>query len=251
MLTDNLRFRLLAAGGHVAASALIAAAVAAVTLGLWYPGAIGDMAGGRKLFFLILGVDVVMGPLLTLIVFDRRKPRRELVRDLAVIAALQLGALGYGLYTLYVARPVALVHEPGRFRVVTAHEVQADDLPNARPEYRRLSLTGPWVIGTRLTRSDERLESLELALKGFDVGQRPSRWQPYPESRATILAESKPVSELLARHAARAEALRAALAASRLSVESARYLPVVARGDWVVLLDAEGHIAGYAAFDGF
>jgi hypothetical protein len=251
MLTENLRFRLIAAGSHVAVSALIAAVVAAITLGLWYPGAIGDMAGGRKLFFLILGVDVVMGPLLTLVVFDKRKPRRELVRDLAVIAALQLGALAYGGHTLYIARPVALVQEPGRFRIVTANDVQVDDLPNARPEFRELPLDGPWVLGTRPTRPDEKLESLDQALKGFDVGQRPSRWQPYAESRAAILADSKPVAELLKRHVAREAELRAALAGAHLDAASAHYLPVVARGDWVALLDAEGNIAGYAPFDGF
>ncbi|WP_298834059.1 pilus assembly protein [uncultured Piscinibacter sp.] len=250
-LTDTLRARLLAAGAHLAVSALIAAGVAAVTLGLWYPGAFAEMAGGRRLFLLILGVDVVMGPLLTLVVFDRRKPRGELVRDLAVIAALQLGALAYGLHTLYVARPVALVHEPGRFRVVAANEVQLDDLPNASEAFRQLWLDGPRILGTRPTRPEERLGSLELALKGYDVGQRPSRWRPYAESRETILAESKPVSELLGRHAERQQELRTRLAELNLPPDQARYLPAVARGDWVVLLDGRGDIAGYAPFDGF
>jgi hypothetical protein len=242
---------LLAAASHLAISALIASAVAVVTLGIWYPGAIGQMAGGRKLFFLILGVDVVMGPLLTLVVFDKRKPRRELIRDLAVIAALQLAALSYGLHTLYVARPVALVHEPDRFRVLTAQDVQVADLPNAREEFRQLSLSGPLILGTRPTRPEEKLESLELALKGFDIGQRPSRWQPYAESRATILAQGKPVVDLIKRYPARAAELQALLAELKLAPEQAHYLPVVARGDWVVILNAQGDIAGYAPFDGF
>jgi hypothetical protein len=209
------------------------------------------MAGGRRLFFLILGVDVVMGPLLTLVVFDKRKQRRELVRDLAVIATLQLAALGYGLHTLYVARPVALVHEPGRFRVLTAQDVQVADLPNAREEYRRLSLSGPVILGTRPTRPEEKLESLELALKGFDIGQRPSRWQSYAESRAQILAESRSLNELIKRYPERNRQLQAVLAEAKLTVDQARYLPAVARRDWVVILNAQGDIAGYAPFDGF
>lgn len=249
--SDTLRFRLLAATGHLAISALIAAAVAVVTLGIWYPGTIGQMAGGRQLFFLILGVDVVMGPLLTLVVFDKRKSRRELIRDLAVIASLQLAALGYGLHTLYVARPVALVHEPGRFRVLTAQEVQVADLPNAREEFRQLSLSGPLILGTRPTRPEERLESLDLALKGFDIGQRPSRWQPYAESRALILSESRPLEELVKRYPGRSQELQTALADARLPLDQARYLPVLARGDWVAILNAQGDIAGYAPFDGF
>jgi len=250
-LSDPFRYRLLAAASHLGISALIAAAVALVTLGLWYPGAFAEMAGGRRLFLLILGVDVVMGPLLTLIVFDIRKPRRELVRDLAVIGTLQLAALGYGLHTLYVARPVALAYEPGRFRIVIAHDVPLDQLDQARPEYRHLPLTGPWILGTRPTRPEERLESLEKSLKGVDIGQRPERWRPYADSRAEVLATARPVELLLQRFPDRRQDLLDRLAALKLDATRARFLPIVARGDWVALLDERGDIAGYAPFDGF
>ncbi len=250
-LSDPLRYRLLAAASHLGISALIAAAVALVTLGLWYPSAFAEMAGGRRLFLLILGVDVVMGPLLTLIVFDIRKPRRELMRDLAVIGALQVAALGYGLHTLYGARPVAVAYEPGRFRVVAANDVPADQLPEARPEYRSLPLTGPWILGTRPTRPEERLASLEMALKGVDIGQRPERWQPYAESRSQVLAESKPIETLLQRYPDRRKELLDRVATLKLDPARTRFLPIVARGDWVALLDERGDIAGYAPFDGF
>lgn len=250
-LTDTLRFRLIAAGAHLAVSALIAAGVAAVTLGLWYPGAFAEMAGGRRLFLLILGVDVVMGPLLTLVVFDRRKPRRELARDLAVISVLQISALVYGLHTLYIARPVALAYEPGRFRVVSANDVPVDQLDQARHEYRSLPMSGPWILGTRPTRPQERLASLEEALKGIDVGQRPGRWQPYEESRAEVLSVARPIDSLLNRYPDRREELLARLSEHRLDPARARYLPIVARGDWVALLDERGDVAGYAPFDGF
>lgn len=246
------RGRVIAAGTHLALSALIGAVVAAVTLLVWYPGAIGQMAGGRKLFLLILGVDVTLGPLLTLIVFNNRKPRAELVRDLAVIAALQLGALGYGLYTLYVARPVAVAYEPGRFRVVSANDVLLEELPKARPEYRSLPLTGPWLLGTRAAApGDEKFDSISKAMGGYDMGQRPLFWQPYEESKAEVLKESKPATQLAQRHAARAAELKAALAESNLDLQTARYLPIVTREDWVVLLDPKGDVAGYAPFDGW
>jgi hypothetical protein len=245
------RLRLLAAGSHLAASALLAAAVALLTLGLWYPGDFAEMAGGKRLFLLILGVDVVMGPLLTLIVFNIRKPRNELIRDLAVIAVLQLAALAYGLHTLYAARPVALAYEPGRFRVVAANQVPLERLPSARPEYRHLPLTGPWILGTRATRPEERLRSLEEALNGIDIGQRPERWQPYAESREAILSDAKPVADLLRRHEGHRQELLDRLAAQGLDPARSRFLPIVARGEWVALLDERGEIVGYAPFDGF
>jgi hypothetical protein len=246
------RSRLLAGGTHLGLSALLGMAVAVVTLLIWYPGAVGEMAGGKKLFFLILAVDVALGPLLTSIVFDKRKPRSELVRDLSVIAVLQLGALAYGLHTLYVARPIAMAFEPGRFRLVSANDVRVSELQGAREEYRALPLTGPWLLGTRSAApGDEKFDSITVALEGYDMGQRPSFWQPYAESRSEALKAAKPVRLLLDRHASRASELLDLLAKVNLSADSARYLPVVARGDWVVLLDTQGNVAAYAPFDGW
>lgn len=249
----DLRRRLKAGGAHLLISLVVALCAAVLVLRVWYPREYSVLAGGRELFWLLVSVDVIVGPLLTLVVFNLAKPRRELVRDLAVIAALQLAALGYGLHTVYAARPVALVFEVDRFRVVAAADVLVDELPEARPEFRRLPMTGPWVIGARLSQGgDERLRSIELALKGYDIGQRPSYWQPYAESRAAALARARPVSALLQKHAQDAGALEARLAQLKLVPEKTRFLPIMARADgWVALLDEAGELAGFAPYDGF
>jgi hypothetical protein len=41
------------------------------------------------------------------------------------------------------------------------------------------------------------------------------------------------------------------LASVNLGVQDARFLPLVARRDWIVILDRSGDVAGYAPFDGF
>jgi hypothetical protein len=76
---------------HPGLSALIGATVVVVMLTLWYPRPYFDAMGGQALLALIVGVDVTLGPLLTLIVFNPKK--QELKFDLAVIAACQLTAL--------------------------------------------------------------------------------------------------------------------------------------------------------------
>lgn len=251
-IPDSLKSRARAATCHAGISGLIAATTAVVMISLWYPGLIGTMAGGKQLFFLVLGVDVVTGPLLTFVIFDDSKPRSELVRDLTVIAIIQVGALVYGLNTVYVARPVAVVHEPGRFRLVTANDVRAGELSQAREEYRTLPLTGPLLLGTRAARSgSERFEAVDLALKGFDVGQRPTFWQPYAESRAAALDQARPVSELIERYPDRKSELLSLLRELQLEVSEARFLPVLARNDGVAIMNSRGDVAGFARFDGF
>ena len=87
-----------AAAIHLGISALIAITVVAVMLALWYPQPYFDAMGGTGLLKILVGVDVAIGPLLTLIIFDRRK--KSLRFDLSVIAFLQIAALVYGVYIM-------------------------------------------------------------------------------------------------------------------------------------------------------
>ena len=81
----------------------VATAVLAFMLSLWYPGPLFEAAGGDRLVFILVAVDVTLGPLITLVIFKAGK--KGLKFDLAVIASLQLAALVYGMHTVYVARP--------------------------------------------------------------------------------------------------------------------------------------------------
>ena len=76
-------------GGHLSFSLLLGLAVFALFRWVWYPDALFELGGAGKLMALVVGIDVVLGPLLTLIVFNPRK--RSLIWDLAVILALQIG----------------------------------------------------------------------------------------------------------------------------------------------------------------
>ena len=221
-------------------------------LRFWYPGDVGSIAGGRQLFLLILSVDVVMGPFLTLIAFNSDKPPSELRRDLGVIVVLQLVALAYGLYTTYLARPVGVVFESERFRLVAAVDVRKEELPDARPEYRTLPLTGPLLLGAQTSRtSEERQRSIDLALSGFDIGQRPGLWKPYAEVRAEAWAQARPLEQLASRNPRRRDELAATLQEMGLKMSECRFLPLIARGNWVVVLRPGGDVAGYLPFDGF
>ncbi len=247
-----MHFRLRTAGLHLILSLLVAAVIAALVFGLWYPGAYRRLAGGQSLFLILVTVDVIIGPLLTLAVADASKPRKQLLLDLAVIAALQIAALSYGVKTVYDVRPVALVFEVDRFRMVAADQVRTQELAQAAPAYRTLSRTGPVLLGTRKSSSDkERFDAIELGLMGQDIGQRPLFSQPYETSRAQALQRSRALSDMTAQYPAlRADILAAATDAG-LTEQTARFLPLLARGEGIVLIDREGQVRGFAPGDGF
>ena len=61
----NWKARLQAAGIHLLISLFVAALAAVLVFGLWYPNPYRDLSGGRTLFSMVVGVDVVLGPLIT------------------------------------------------------------------------------------------------------------------------------------------------------------------------------------------
>jgi hypothetical protein len=234
-----------AASIHLLLSAVVAALAAALVFGLWYPGAYRHLSGGQSLFGLIVAVDVVLGPLLTFVVFDRRKPRAELARDLGVIAALQLAALGYGVHTLFEARPVHLVLEVDRFRVVSAADVDRAELAKAPAALQRLPVTGPTVIAARRSRSpEEMVEAINAASRGIEISMQPARWMPYGgEARLEALSRAKPWSAVASRADAAPvrEGVAAAAARSGLRPDELRLLPVQSRfATWSAVLDPKG-----------
>jgi hypothetical protein len=246
--------RLRAAATHLVLSGFVAAIAAALVFLVWFPGYFSTLAGGTGLFILITSVDVALGPLITLAVFDRSKPRRELVRDLSVVAALQLGALAYGLHTMYVVRPVALALEDDRFRVVAAIDVLLDELPQAPEGFRSLPLNGPWLVGTAPILPADKFDAIKLALGGYDIGTRPKYWRPWAEvGRQQALRNAKPLSALSKQFPDRHAELNAAVARTGLPPEQLRYLPVIAlHAQAIALIDSRsGDIAGFADFDAF
>ena len=87
--------RLKASSIHLGISLAIALLAALLVFGLWYPYPYREISGGRELFLILVAVDVILGPLMTLTIFNRSKPWPELRRDLAIVVLIQLAALVY------------------------------------------------------------------------------------------------------------------------------------------------------------
>lgn len=250
----RIQFAARAAAWHFAASIATAFVFAGCIFGLWYPYPYWEIAGGGFLFALILGVDVVCGPLLTLILFSPAKSRRELALDLSLIICIQIAALAYGGWSLAMARPVFVAFEVDRFRVVAATDIQVSDLPDAPAEFQTISWSGPVLIGTKLPRNgNERLKSLELSLQGQEPGSLPGWWQPYSLSTPDVLRKMKPLDLLRSKNEKSAIVIDRFLQKTGLASKELTYLPLVSqkRTDWVVILNSRAEIVGFAPIDGF
>lgn len=248
--------RVRAATLHLGLSALVASAAALLVFVLWYPTPFREVSGGRELFFIVIAVDVVLGPLITFTVFDRRKPRAELMRDLAIVVLLQLVALVYGLHTVAQARPAVVALEGNRLRVVRAIDLDDSQLARAPEGLRKLSLTGPLLVATRSPTESERLEAIDRGLAGQDIGMRPEFWLPEAQTGEAYARAAMSLDRLSTLYPKRAEELNAAVAAitaDRKPANGLGYLPMLARRtDWSALIDLkDGSVVGYVPIEGF
>jgi hypothetical protein len=244
--------RLRASGLHCCISLGIAALAALLVFFLWYPAYYREISGGRDLFLILVAVDVVLGPLITLTIFNRAKPWPVLARDLAVIGLLQLVALGYGMWTVFVARPLHTVFEYDRFRVVHAIDVPREKLDRTPAGIQALPITGPTLLSLRPFRNaDENLSMTMAALNGLPLSAQPELWQPYTDARTQVLQAAKPVAALKKRCPDRSGHIDKALARAGQPAEKALYLPLIARSSfWTALIDpATADIIGLIPLD--
>ncbi len=254
MMKERYRLASKAALLHFLLSVVVALLAAVLVFGLWFPGVYRDMAGGTELFLLIVGVDIVCGPLLTLVLFNPLKSKRELFLDLGLVALVQLAALIYGMWTVWEVRPLYLPFESDRFNVVALHDLRGADtsiLPEAlRPSF----LRGPIQVGLREPKDlDERNKVLFAALSGgADYGERPDFFVPFDSSAAAkTLLRAKKVKDFLARHPQQAQMMAQIAARLNQPIDQLKYLPIKARKDWIAVLTPTGQIAEFVPGDGF
>ena len=243
------------AGIHFVLSLLVATLLAALVFWAWYPHPYRGLMGSFKLFWLIVGIDVVCGPLLTFILASPKKKRREMALDLSLVAAIQLSAFVYGMYNVYQARPVAVVYEIDRLRALAKADIYAEELPQAPEGYRELPLFGIWQLAARgKTDNDDTLADINLAFKGYDIGQRPSWWIPYADAREAMQKRAKPLSELAGRIGAEKRALLEKTAQKHAeTLETLWYLPLTSptSSEWTAILDKDMVFLDAVEINGF
>lgn len=181
-----MRFRLRAFGLHLAASAAILSLVLVALYAGWYRWPGWYLSGVVHVVLVMVGVDAALGPLLTLLIASPQKPRRELARDIGIIVAVQLVALGYGTTTLWQGRPLYYTFSEDRLEMVQASALQPEDVaqglrenPALAPHWYSLPR---WVWAPLPDDADEQARIMTQAVTGGpDVVDMPRYFRPWAE----------------------------------------------------------------------
>lgn len=225
-----------AAGTHLLICVVIAAVAVGVMLGAWYPGPLFEAAGGSGLLYILVGVDVTLGPLLTLIVFKSGK--RGMKFDLTMIGLVQIVALAYGMYVVSLARPAYMVFVKDRFELATVADLEPAELAAAKyPEFRAPGWTGPLLAATEMPADPkERAKLMDAALAGLDLQHFPRYYVPYAQRTTEVLAKADTIARLRVAEPISAKAVDAYLTSSGIKEADVRALMLRTRFAWIAVL---------------
>lgn len=194
-----MKARLIAFACHLTLSAAIVAFTMAIVIGVWYPSPLFYVQDFSKIVLTLVSVDLVLGPLLTFIVYN---PAKALLKfDLAIIFLIQLSALSYGVYTSFISRPVYVVYSIDRFNSVSANEYQNIDLKKISKEnqYLQTPITGPRWLGAvspaKLTPAEKMDMEFSTAL-GDGLRMMPQYYVPYEKIKADAVRMGKRANDL-------------------------------------------------------
>jgi len=230
-----MKFRLKAFGLHLLASAT----VLTLTLGMlnvgWYHWPGWYLTDVLHVAAVLVGVDVVLGPLMTLIIASAKKHRRELVRDLAIIVSCQLVALAYGTTALWNGRPLYYAFSVNCLSVVQANDIDQKDLELARQQ--KASILPHWYslpswIWAPLPEDPARAQEIVASVMqgGADVIAMPRFYKPWDQGLPELRTQLKKVDEIKFFSPKEKKALKERLRAAGLPTDQPDGIALTGRG---------------------
>lgn len=198
MLTHRLSSlsRLQAFGYHFLASATVIALIFGLVKLVWYPNQLFEAANGFEILKILVLVDLVVGPLIMLIIFNPKK--KSLKFDVSTVLVCQMIFLSYGLWALHTARPVYIVYVDDQFFLVKANEIDSNHLDKVEhTQFKKLPLFGPVFVGTKAPESDKEREEIMFArFSGKGIQNFPQYYVPIDEIQTQIRSSSQTLSQL-------------------------------------------------------
>ena len=228
-------FRLRAFGFHLLGSALaLALILGSLYLG-WYRWPGWYLAQATTVALILVGVDVALGPLLTLVIANPKKPRRALARDVSIIILIQLCALVYGAGSLWGGRPLYYAFSVNELQLVQAYELDAHEVAIARESHLALAphwySLPRWIWAPMPADEKEADRILRSAIAGgADVISMPRYYKSWNEGLPELRKQLKKVDDNNFFWPAEKKALKQHLQDAGVATDQANTLPLTGHG---------------------
>ena len=232
---------------HFFGSLVIFSFFTLILLFFWFPEPYFSASGGQQGIIIVALIDVVLGPILTFIVFNLKKPRQELIRDLGIIILLQLAALFYGIYTVYGQRPVAVVFWENKFFTVPAKELTGQFSGNIKLQEILAKPALPFVYVQRPQTAEEHKELIDTVQQTrVPPHHQIDKFSPIDSHFDEIKKHSIDIKEILAHNSEMDQKLKKILMDTQTSLENNIYIVLESKYQNIILVfDQGGKQLGY------
>jgi hypothetical protein len=231
----DMRFRLKALGLHLSASACLLSLILGTLYFGWYRWPGWYLTDVSHVVVVMTGVDVVLGPLLTFVIARVSKPRRELVRDISMIVAVQLVALIYGTVSLWNGRPLYYAYSETVLQLVQAYDIDSEEWDLGRRENPKFAphwYSLPRWIWAPLPEDAETRNKIvtSAVVGGDDVISMPRFFRRWEEGLPELRTSLKKVDDVGYFQVAEKKILKEHLRAAGFATEQLNSMPLTGRG---------------------
>jgi hypothetical protein len=224
--------RFSAFGIHLGISLVIFAGLTYLVLFHWYPDLFFQTDGGWQGMRIIIAVDLVLGPALTLIVYRHGKPGLKF--DLTCIGVFQALCLAAGVWIVYSERPLAMIYVDGQFTSVNAGTYENANMEV--PDFSRFP--GDWPKWVMVDVPEDVIEQADFRRQMFKAGKRlviaVDRYVPFDPHAAAVTDDPYEPATLLERDAA-SQSIPQWLSRYGGTLEDYRFYPFGTRFNYVFL----------------
>lgn len=201
---------------------------------VWYPPPYFEIDGSWYVLRILAGVHVVIGPLLTLILFKPGKPGLKF--DMSCVALMQIGALIYGGMIIYQEHPAFVVFGVDRFTSIHRTKVEFAKLKHS--ELQRTTGIGP-ILAQALPPADPKLRQelmFAVVMEGQkDLEYRAELYEPYQPDLAKLRSRSLDLDKLAALNDKAKEAIAAFAAQHGGRLQDYLYLPLRGKNKDIIM----------------
>lgn len=192
-MNDKPKSRWYAFAIHLLISLAIFILLAALIIYVWYPGFLFYTDGGWQGLRLLAGVDFIIGPILTLVVYKAGKP--GLARDLFVIGLIQAACLFAGLWLVHQERTLAVVYADGSLHTMAPSSFKANYDDISEVELLNTGWAPHWIYVDLPMDKDGRSEFRRRALFDGMLHSRIDLYKPFADHLESIAIEGEPFND--------------------------------------------------------
>ena len=162
----------------------------------WFPHSLATLGGFAKTAFMLIFVDLVLGPLLVFIVFKEGK--KYLTFDMNVLLSIQIAAFMFGAYSLFLKHPAYAVFKGDRFVLTNVSHLYPRQ--HWLTQIKTSFFSSPKLVVAKPPENPQALMKLAMDVDIFgkpDIEMRPDLFKPLKQNLDDVFSKSIPVAMLM------------------------------------------------------